>query len=74
MTDLATRPEVLDPSTGEPLIAHIVRKNDQMRGYLGDEIEALCGKKWIPSRDYKNLPVCQTCKEIAANVLNSGDN
>jgi hypothetical protein len=25
---------------------------------------ALCGKRWIPSRDPKRYPVCPTCKEI----------
>lgn len=64
--------QLLDPLT-EPVtdtappddIAHIVWKDDQMRGYLeGIPIVALCGKKWIPSRDYKNLPVCEECKIV----------
>ena len=25
---------------------------------------ALCGKRWIPSRDPKRYPVCPICKEI----------
>jgi DUF3039 family protein len=25
---------------------------------------ALCGKRWVPSRDPKRYPVCPTCKEI----------
>jgi hypothetical protein len=44
--------------------AHIVMRNDQMRGYVsGDPIKALCGKVWVPSRDYQGLPVCQACVE-----------
>lgn len=74
MSDLATRPEVLDPSTGEPLVAHIVRKEDQMPGYLGEEIEALCGKRWIPSRDFEGLPVCEACKAEAERIRASGSN
>jgi hypothetical protein len=43
-------------------VAHIVMKDDQMRGYVaGEPIEALCGKKWIPSRDYQGLPICEKC-------------
>lgn len=43
-------------------VAHIVTKDQQMRGYVGGEpIEALCGKVWVPSRDYQGLPVCQAC-------------
>ncbi len=43
-------------------VAHIVMRDDQMRGYVaGDQIEALCGKVWIPSRDYQGLPVCGRC-------------
>lgn len=43
-------------------LAHIVTKGDQMRGYVaGDPIEALCGKIWVPSRDFQGLPVCPAC-------------
>lgn len=45
-------------------VAHIVMKNDQMRGYFaGEPIKALCGKVWVPSRDYQGLPVCQACAD-----------
>ena len=38
-------------------------RDDQMRGYvIGDQIEALCGKVWVPSRDFQGLPVCELCK------------
>lgn len=44
--------------------AHIVMRNDQMRGYLsGEPIKALCGKVWVPTRDYEGRPVCQPCVE-----------
>lgn len=42
--------------------AHIVMRDDQMRGYVsGEPVTALCGKVWVPSRDYQGLPVCQAC-------------
>jgi hypothetical protein len=30
----------------------------------GKAVRALCGKKWIPSRDPEKYPVCPVCKEI----------
>lgn len=64
------RPQTIDqPETrtgggDSDRMAHIVTKDEQMRGYVGGEpIRALCGKVWIPTRDYKGLPVCQTCVE-----------
>lgn len=74
MSNIKTTPEIVDPSTGEPRIAHIVRKDDQMRGYLGEEIEALCGKKWVPSRDPENLPICGKCKAFIKMMNSSGSN
>lgn len=34
----------------------------------GKAIRALCGKKWIPTRDPQNFPVCPTCKEIYSRL------
>ncbi len=73
-----TLPAVIDPitehvpETSEPVSAHIVRvelgedaaaKVLEARIY-GTPIEALCGHVWVPSRDPKQLPLCQKCKEI----------
>lgn len=30
----------------------------------GTPVEALCGHVWVPSRDPKQLPVCQKCKDV----------
>ena len=30
----------------------------------GTPLEALCGHVWIPSRDPKQLPLCDKCKDI----------
>lgn len=68
-----TRPDTEQvPETGEPPVAHIVKTEPgesaqakvlEARIY-GTPIEALCGHVWIPSRDPKQLPMCQKCKEI----------
>ena len=58
--------------TGEPAAAHIVKTEPgesaaakvlEARIY-GAPLEALCGHVWIPSRDPKQLPLCEECKSI----------
>lgn len=78
MPELVTLPAQVDPltekvpQTGEPTCAHIVKTPDgesaaakilEARIY-GTPLEALCGHVWVPSRDPKQLPLCDTCKEI----------
>lgn len=51
-------------------VAHIVMRDDQMRGYMaGEPIKALCGKIWVPSRDYEGLPVCTACSDERDRLL-----
>jgi Protein of unknown function (DUF3039) len=68
-----TLPDVdATPDVEEPKHAHIVKvgpgesavaKVLEARIY-GTPIEALCGFVWVPSRDPKQLPVCQKCQSI----------
>ena len=71
MTDTTTRP-VTDPVVDDgdhDRFAHYVRKADIVRSNVeGVEVEALCGKRWIPNRDPSRYPVCPTCKEIYAAI------
>ncbi len=47
--------------------AHYCRKEDIVRAAVtGEAITALCGKKWVPSRDPERYPLCPTCKERKA--------
>jgi hypothetical protein len=60
------------PQTGEPECSHIVKTDGDdsaaakvLRARIeGTPLEALCGHRWIPSRDPKQLPLCATCKDI----------
>lgn len=62
---------VLDEGDRERF-AHIIRKSDEMRAYvMGEEVLALCGKRWIPSRDPQRFPVCPECK-AALTMLRGG--
>jgi hypothetical protein len=45
--------------------AHFCKKGDVARASItGEAITALCGKKWVPTRDPSRYPVCPTCKEL----------
>jgi hypothetical protein len=58
----ALRQEPRTSHGDDDAMAHIVNKDEQMRGYVGGEpIKALCGKVWVPTRDYQGLPICQAC-------------
>jgi hypothetical protein len=47
--------------------AHYGRKDAVSRAYVtGEEIVALCGKRFVPTRDPSRYPVCPTCTEILA--------
>ena len=76
--ELVTRPVQTIPQhdeeleTGEPAMAHIVKTEPdesaaakvlEARIY-GTPVEELCGHVWVPSRDPKQLPLCDRCKEI----------
>jgi hypothetical protein len=70
---VVVRPDVeATPETEEPKSAHIVKvapgesavaKVMEARIY-GTPVEALCGFVWVPSRDPKQLPMCEECKSI----------
>lgn len=68
-TDTFTRPETPTTAPGRPSKAHIARADEVTAAYvMGTEITALCGYKWVPSRDPAGLPVCPECKAIALQM------
>ena len=81
MTELETMPvQRVDvdtdeaTETGEPTTAHIVKSKRGKNAaaivlearITGTPVEALCGFVWVPSRDPKQLPLCEECKTIYA--------
>ena len=89
MSELETRPVQTIPDVdvdreeqiGEPTAAHIVKTEPgesatakvlEARIY-GTPLEALCGHVWIPSRDPKQLPLCEACKNIYEMYRMSND-
>jgi hypothetical protein len=67
---------VTDTTTddSDPLIAHVINKNDHMLGYVfGEPVLALCGYVFVPSRDPKNRPMCDACKEEVRRIIRQDD-
>lgn len=67
-----------DPTMGDgdhEKFAHIINKDDEMKGYvMGETVTALCGKKWVPTRDPQKFPVCPTCLEMLGQIRAAGSN
>ena len=56
--------EFLDDGDHERF-AHYVDKVEMTKSAVtGEPVTALCGKKWVPSRDPQKFPVCPECKKI----------
>ena len=60
----------IDPTIGDgdhERFAHIVKRDALTDAMVyGKEITALCGKKWIPTRDPERFPVCPACRDALA--------
>jgi hypothetical protein len=60
-----TAPKTQDSDGGLDLFAHYIKKEKVVESAVtGKAVKALCGKKWVPSRDPSNYPICPTCKDI----------
>lgn len=68
-TDLLTKPELTIDDGDHDRFSHYVKKGKILDSALsGKAVRALCGKKWIPSRDPERFPICPVCKEIHAGL------
>lgn len=45
-------------------VAHILLAIDALIGYSGNEVEALCGYRWVPTKPVAGKPICQQCKAV----------
>ena len=72
---------LIDTRTGEQLdsgdherFSHYVKKEVIVESAVsGKPVTALCGKRWIPSRDPNKFPICPTCKEIHSGLRKGPD-
>lgn len=64
-TVLDDRTEDLLDDGDHERFAHYVDKVEMTKSAVtGQPVIALCGKKWVPSRDPQKFPVCPDCKKI----------
>lgn len=68
-TDLLTKPELKVDDGDHDRFAHYVKKEKIVESAVtGKAVRALCGKKWVPSRDPEKFPLCPICKEIYSGL------
>lgn len=66
-TDSPAEEFVHDPIEGhesERFSHYVLKEKIGDAVIYGTPVEALCGKKWVPSRDGSKYPVCPECKEL----------
>lgn len=65
------RPTVVETETGDPdILAHLADKDEITHALVfGNEITALCGYRWVPSRDPEKYPLCKACQEVYDLIL-----
>jgi hypothetical protein len=65
LTRTETAPDIKEDDGGHDRFAHYIKKEKIVESAVtGKAVKALCGKKWVPSRDPSKYPVCPACKEI----------
>ena len=71
-TDTLTRPVEQDEDGDHDRFAHYIKKEKIVESAVtGKAVRALCGKKWVPSRDPQKFPICPICKKIYEGLKES---
>ena len=71
--DTLTRPVEQEDDGGHDRFAHYIKKEKIVESAVtGKAVKALCGKKWIPSRDPEKYPIGTTLEIVS--VLKNATN
>ena len=71
--DSDVRPDLSTGDGDHERFAHYVMKDKIADSAVyGTPLDALCGKKWVPSRAPKKCPVCPDCKRIYEGIPEGG--
>ncbi len=67
--------KLLEDELNEPgdheRFSHYVPKDKIIESAVtGKPVRALCGKKWVPTRDPEKFPICPDCKRIYEQLKN----
>jgi hypothetical protein len=72
--ETVVRPSPSDGDGDHERFAHYVQKDKIVdSSVFGTPVIALCGKKWVPTRDPKRFPVCPDCKRIYEALPENSD-
>ena len=72
--DTDVRPDLSTGDGDHERFAHYVLKDKIVDSAVsGTPVIALCGKKWVPSRDPSRFPVCPDCKRIYESIPEGGE-
>jgi hypothetical protein len=64
--------EFVDEPGDHDKFAHYLKKKYHDAYVTGEEVEALCGYRWVPTRTPDKFPVCPECKDLY-EALDPGD-
>lgn len=64
ITETHRETRLTEPGDHEKMSHYVTKKALEKAIFDGIPTIALCGKKWLPTRDPKSFPVCQECKDI----------
>ncbi len=72
--DVDVRPDLGFQEPGDhEKFSHYVPKADLMKAMVeGTPCIAMCGKKWVPTRDPEKFPLCPACKTIYEKWFSDG--
>lgn len=59
-----TRQAPAEPGDHEKFSHYVEAEKIADATIFGTPVTALCGKRWVPTRDPERFPVCPRCKEI----------
>ena len=59
VTEKGKHAHIVKVDPGEDAAAKVLEA--RIYGY---PVEALCGHRWVPSKDPKQLPICEECKQV----------
>lgn len=64
MSSTAPETTMIEQTNDDNSNAHLITKDDWAKAYvMGEEVQALCGKMWVPHKDPERLPMCPLCAE-----------
>jgi hypothetical protein len=68
----ALAPEIVttDETSDDDKVSHLISKQDWEKAYImGEPVQALCGKLWVPHKNPDQFPLCGRCAHVFENMF-----